>query len=180
MAGRPEALGRYELTRRLPVIVSPRPDRREHIAARRQRGPQLGFIGLGKRFGVHVRKSVGRALRQSREHLGVQVPIFPLVLAAEHAALGGAIEPLLQLLRVDAPEELLERGPEPASEAAFCAFKSRKFSRIASTDPRRVDVVVNKRTKASSTPCEKFNGDSGPSTGGGGDIRNRLRNSLRP
>jgi hypothetical protein len=32
-----------------------------------------------------------------------------------------------------------------ASVAVFCAFKSRKFSRIASTEPARVDVVVISR-----------------------------------
>ena len=67
-----------------------------------------------------------------------------------------------------------------ARDAAFCALSSRKFSRIASTEPARVDIVVSKRTSASSTPCEKFKGDSGPSCGRRRDIRKRLRNSLRP
>ena len=34
-----------------------------------------------------------------------------------------------------------------ASEAALCAFSSRKLSRIASTEPARVDTVVSRRTK---------------------------------
>jgi len=40
----------------------------------------------------------------------------------------------------------------------------------------RVDRLVNKRTKASSTTPEKFSGD--PGVIGGGGMRKRLRNSL--
>src|SRR5580693_9195602 len=58
-----------------------------------------------------MRKSVRRALREACVHFRIKIPIFPLVLASENAALGGALETLLQLLRIHAAEEVLERGP---------------------------------------------------------------------
>src|SRR5882724_12794151 len=56
-----------------------------------------------------MRKTVRGTLREAREHLGIQIPILRLVLRSEDAALGGSVKTLLQVRRVDAPEELLER-----------------------------------------------------------------------
>jgi hypothetical protein len=64
-------------------------------------------------------------------------------------------------------EKFLEGGAHRGEQAVFCAFSSRKFVAIASTEPARVDTVVSRRTSASSTPREKFKGDSGPRSGRG-------------
>src|ERR1700679_1334853 len=125
-----------------------------------------------------MRKSVGGTLYQAREHLGVQIPVLGFVLGAEDAALGGPFETLLEFLRIDAPEKLLEGGPGGGERCGVLCLELAEVLRIASTDPARVDKVVSKRTMASSTPREKFSGDSGPSLAGG-EMRKRLRNSLR-
>src|ERR1700722_1544654 len=55
-----------------------------------------------------MRKSVRGTLRESGEHLGIEVPVLRLILRSEHAALGGAVESFRQIRRVHATEELLE------------------------------------------------------------------------
>src|SRR5216684_1747473 len=57
-----------------------------------------------------MRKSIRGALRKTREHLGIEVPVLGLVLRSEDAPLGGSVESFLQLLGIDAPEKFLECG----------------------------------------------------------------------
>src|ERR1700722_12781652 len=57
-----------------------------------------------------MRKTVRRALREAREHLGIQLPILRLVLRSEDAALGGSVKAFLEVRRVDAAQEFLECG----------------------------------------------------------------------
>src|ERR1700724_1338100 len=70
-------------------------------APRRHQRPQLGLECLGEVFGEQMRKTVRRPLHQTREHFGIQIPELGLVLRAEDAALGAALEALFQLLRID-------------------------------------------------------------------------------
>ena len=62
------------------------------------------------------------------------------------------------------------------SIAVFCAFNSRRFSRIASTEPAREETVVIRRIKVSSTPCVNVHAVSAVSATGV-FMRKRLRNS---
>src|SRR5260370_4258464 len=55
-------------------------------------------------------KTVRGALCETREHLGIEIPILCLVLRSEHAALGGSVKTFLQFLWIDAPKKLLECG----------------------------------------------------------------------
>src|SRR5450755_1204286 len=57
-----------------------------------------------------MRKSVRGALRESCEHLRVQIPILCLVLRTEYATLGRTFEALFEFLRIDAAEKFLECG----------------------------------------------------------------------
>src|ERR1700680_3403232 len=61
-----------------------------------------------------MRKSVRGALYETCEHLGIQIPELGLVLRPKYAALGAALEALLHLLGIDAPEKLLECGASGA------------------------------------------------------------------
>src|SRR6202166_1496720 len=79
-------------------------------APRRYQGPQFSLECLGESFGEQMRKTVRRPLHETREHFGIQIPELGLVLRAEDAALGAALEALFQLLGIDSSEKLLECG----------------------------------------------------------------------
>src|SRR3984957_5268982 len=83
-------------------------------ASRRHQDAQFGLVCLGEGFGEQMRKTVRRPLHEAREHFGIQIPELGLVLRAEDAALGAALEALFQLLGIDSPEKLLERGASGA------------------------------------------------------------------
>src|SRR5271169_6584018 len=105
--GEPSALGFAVLRRGIGRFAGVPGERR---ASRRNQGAKFSFVGFGECLGKQVREALCRTLRQGAEHLRIQIPILALVLGSENAALGGALEALFEILRVDAPEELLECG----------------------------------------------------------------------
>ena len=126
-----------------------------------------------------MRKSVRRALRQTGEHLGVQVPVLGLVLRTEHAALGGAFEALLQFLRIDAAEEFLECGARRGERGGILRLE---FAEVVCVSPRPIRRASTRWSATAPTPRRlpwKNSAAIPARRSAGAGMRKRLRNSLR-